>query len=138
MTNQKIQLVIDGHDNKEKEIETGIPQGFLVLPIIFLIYISDIFKKVLETNPMVISLSFVDNLGFITLGSFVKEIVKTFEKVAQVVLEWEILNSVTYNMAKTKPVLFSKSHQQCLNKQLQEAKIKVGNNNIPLNNDVTR
>ena len=82
LTNRKIQLVIDGHDNKKKEIEPGIPQGFLILPILFLIYISGIFNKVLETNPGVISLSFNDDLRFIASGSSVKEIVKTFEKVA--------------------------------------------------------
>ena len=37
---RKVQLVIDGHDNKKRDIETGIPQGFPVLPILFLIYIS--------------------------------------------------------------------------------------------------
>ena len=31
----KIQLVIDGHNNKEKEIETGILQGSLVPSILF-------------------------------------------------------------------------------------------------------
>ena len=40
LTNRKVQLVIDGHDNKEREIETGIPQGSPVSPILFLIYIS--------------------------------------------------------------------------------------------------
>ena len=27
LINRKVQLIIDGHDNKKKEIETGIPQG---------------------------------------------------------------------------------------------------------------
>ena len=80
LTNRKIQLVIDGHDNKEKEIETGIPQGSPVSPILFLIYISGVFNKVLEANPGVISLSFVDDLGFIALGSSVKEVVKPLKK----------------------------------------------------------
>ena len=116
MTNGKIQLVIDGHNNKKKEIETGIPQGSPVSPILFLIYINGVFNKVLETNPGVISLSFVDDLGFIASGSSVKEVVKTLEKVAQAVLEWGMLNAVTYDMAKTEAVLFSKSHRQRLNK----------------------
>ena len=85
-----------GHDNKEKEIKTGIQQGSPVSPILFLIYISGVFNKVSETNPLVISLSFVDDLGFVASGSFVKELVKTLEKVAQAVLEWGMLNSVTY------------------------------------------
>lgn len=58
LTDRKIQLVIDGHDNKERKIEIGIPQGSLVSPILFLIYISGVFNKVLETSPLVTSLSF--------------------------------------------------------------------------------
>ncbi len=75
LTDRKIQLVIDGHDNPEREIETGIPQGSPVSPILFLIYISGVFNKVSETSPLVTSFSFVDDLGFITSGSSVKEIV---------------------------------------------------------------
>lgn len=118
LTKQKIQPVIDGHNNNEKEIETGIPHGSPVLPILFLIYISGVFNKVLETNPLVTSLSFVDDLGFIASGSLVKEIVKTLEKVAKTVLEWGTLNAVIYDTPKTKAVFFSKLHRQQLSKQL--------------------
>lgn len=44
-------LIIDGHDNDEKEIETGIPQGSSVSPILFLIYISEVFDKITRNNP---------------------------------------------------------------------------------------
>lgn len=44
--NQKIQLVIDRHNSKERKIETGISQGSLVSPILFLICISKVFNKV--------------------------------------------------------------------------------------------
>ena len=46
LSNRKIQLVIYGYDNKEREIKTGIPQGSLMLAIFFLIYISEIFNKI--------------------------------------------------------------------------------------------
>ena len=39
----KIQLVIDGHNTKEKKIETRIPQSFPMASIFFLIYISGVF-----------------------------------------------------------------------------------------------
>ena len=116
LTDRKIQLVIDGHDNKERKIQTGIPQGSSVLPILFLIYISGVFNKVSETSPLVTSLSFVDDLGFIASGNSVKEIVKALEKVAKEVIEWGRLNAVTYGMSKTEAVLFSKSHRQWINK----------------------
>ena len=37
LPDRKIQSVIDGLNNKEREIETGILQGPLVSPILFLI-----------------------------------------------------------------------------------------------------
>ena len=138
LTDRRVQLVIDGHDNKEREIETGIPQGSPVSPILFLMYISGVFNKVSETSPLVTSLSFVDDLGFIASGSSVKEIVKALEKVAKEVIEWGRLNAVTYDTSKTEAVLFPKSHRQRLNKQLWEAKIKVGTENIPFNKEATR
>ena len=72
LIDRKIQLVIDGHDNKERGIKTGIPQHSPVSFILFLIYINGVFNKVSETSPMVTCLSFVDDLGFIALGSSVK------------------------------------------------------------------
>ena len=101
LTDRKIQLVIDGHENKEREIETGIPQGSPVSPILFLIYISGVFDSVSEACPLVTSLSFVDDLGFIASGSSVKDIARILEKVGKMVLQWGRANAVTYDTAKT-------------------------------------
>ena len=87
---------------------------------------------------MVTSLSLIDDLGFIASGSPVKEIVKALEKVAKEVIEWGKRNAVTYDTSKTEAVLFSKSHRQRLNKQLREAKIKVGIEKISFNKEATR
>lgn len=138
LTDRKVQLVIDGHDNKKRKIETGISQGSPVLPILFLIYISGVFNKELETSPLVTSLSFVDDLGFIASGSSIREIVKALEKVAVEVIEWGRLNAVIYDTSKTEAVLFSKSHRQRLNKQLRETKIKIGIKSISFNKEATR
>ena len=108
------------------------------MPILFLIYISDVFNKVSEKTPLVTSLSFVDDLGFIVSGSLVKEVVKTLENIAKAVLDWGRLNAVTYDISKTEAVLFSKSHRQRLNKQLRESKIKVEDKKISFNKEVTR
>ncbi len=56
LIDRRVQLVIDGHDNREREIETGILQGSPVSPILFLIYISGVFNKISETSPWVTSL----------------------------------------------------------------------------------
>lgn len=41
------------------------------------------------------TLSFVDDLGFIASGHSIKDIVKALEKVAQTVVEWGNANAVT-------------------------------------------
>lgn len=114
LTNQKLELVIDNHNHQEKDVETGIPQGSPVSPILFLIYISGVFKQVESQLSGVVSLSFVDNLGFIALEKLVREISKTLEKVEKTVLQLGEENAATYNTAKTELVLFSRVHQKRL------------------------
>lgn len=87
----------------------------------------------LETIPLVTSLPFVDNLGFIAAGRLVKKVAKSLENIAQAILGWEKINAVTYDMSKRETVLFSKLHCQRLNKELREAKIKVGDEKISFN-----
>ena len=87
LTDRTVQLIIDGCKNQERKIDTGIPQGSPVSPILFLIYISGVFYKVQEVIPAVTSLSFVDDLGSIGSGRSIKEIGKILERVAKAVIE---------------------------------------------------
>lgn len=87
LTNQTVQLVINDYKNEKKEIETGIPQGFLLLPIVFLIYISAVFNGILETSLLFTFFIFINDIHFIVLGSFVKEIMGMLEKVAKKVIK---------------------------------------------------
>lgn len=45
MTNRKVQLVVDGYKNRERDIKTGILQDSLVFPIFFIIYITRVYEK---------------------------------------------------------------------------------------------
>ena len=138
LTDRKIQLIIDGHANQEERIETGIPQGSPVSPILFLIYISGVFGQVGENLPGVVSLSFVDDLGFIASGASVKEIAKTLEKVSKVVLQWGKENAVTYDTGKTELVLFSKARPRRRNRQLRETTVLIAGEHIKFNKEATR
>lgn len=54
---------------------------------IFLIYISRVFDKVAKYNLALISLFFIDDLGFIGFEYSVKEFAKTLADIAKIVLE---------------------------------------------------
>lgn len=87
LSDRKIQLVIDRHDNKERDIETRIPQGSLMSLFFFLIYISQVFNKISETSFSVISLLFFDNMGFIAFNSSIKRIVKVLGKIVKEIIK---------------------------------------------------
>ena len=84
------------------------------------------------------SLSFVDDLGFITLGTSVEKIAKALEKVGNLIVEWGKRNAVTYDTAKTELVLFSRARQRRLNQHLRETTVLVGGERIKFNKDATR
>lgn len=46
MSNKIVSLVIDKHQCEETGEDTGVPQGSPVSPILFAIYLSDVFKEV--------------------------------------------------------------------------------------------
>lgn len=84
------------------------------------------------------SLLFVDNLGFIASGHSIKDIVKVLEKVAQAAVEWGNANAVTYDIAKTEAVIFSRSHCQRLHRQITETNIQIGTGSIKFNKEARR
>ena len=137
LTDRWVELVIDGYINSKHKVETGIPQGSPVSPILFLIYISGVFFQVESQLPQITCLSFVDDLGFLVAGHSVYEIRKTLEKVGKIALNWAASHAVTYDISKTEAVLFSKARNHKLTKQLSDISLRFGGQIICFNKEVT-
>jgi len=65
--------VLEGKEGEEHEVETGVPQGSPVAPILFTAYLSGIFNHVEERCPGVRGLSFVDDVAWWAEGKTEKE-----------------------------------------------------------------
>ena len=138
LTDRWIELVIDGFINPKCKIETGIPQGSPVSPILFLIYISGVFLEIERQVPDITCLSFMDDLGFLVAGKSIPEIKKSLEKAGKITLDWGTRNVVTYDISKTEAILFSKARNQKLAKQLMATELKFGGQTIWFNKKATR
>ena len=64
----QVRLVLNGQEGGTHEVETGIPQGSPVSPILATVYLSGLFGYVKERVPGVKALSFVDDVAWTTEG----------------------------------------------------------------------
>ena len=75
MIDKRVELIINEYINPKMIINIGIPQNSPVSPILFLIYISGMFKEVKKKIPQITYLFFIDNLGFI-IESKINDVIK--------------------------------------------------------------
>ena len=78
-------------------------------PILFFIYISGVFDAFKKELLEIISLSFMDNLGFLVKENSIQELEARLEKMGKTVIRWGLSNAVTYDIAKTEAIFFSQS-----------------------------
>lgn len=138
LTDRKVGIVIDGHINPEKDVETGIPQGSPVSPVLFLIYISGVFDAVTAKSPETVSVSFMDDLGFLASGNSIQEVANCLEKTGEAVLRWGLSNAVTYDIAKTEAILFSRARNKKAKEEMAATRLRFGEQEIKFNNKATR
>ncbi len=82
LTDRKVQLVIDGYTCLMRDIDSGVPQGSPISPILFVIYISGFFSAI-ENKVPITSLSFVDDIGLTAIEGSIREVTATLEQAGQ-------------------------------------------------------
>jgi hypothetical protein len=82
-----VQLVIDGHQGPEQPINSGLPQGSPVSPILFIIYVWGVFQAIKDRILGVKALSFADNIGLLTQASLVDEACQKLQLAGEVAIK---------------------------------------------------
>ena len=113
LTNRKQYTVVNNTSSKIGNIVCGVPQGSVLGPLLFLIYINDISNAV---GGELVKL-FADDTNLFMFGSNLS----VLESQANVVLKkmelWFIANKLSLNADKTCYTLFSRQKSQDLNSQ---------------------
>ena len=122
LSNRKQFVHINNTNSDIKPISHGVPQGSILGPLLFLVFINDIakssnfFKYILYADDSTLSTCINDN----NIRKFAKTVNLELRKVHL----WLSANNITINKDKTKYILFS------YNKKIKLPKIKIGNNII--------
>ena len=86
-----------------KKIKYGVPQGSVLSPILFLVYINDMYKSSDKLN----FVHFADDSTVFCEGSDATELGNIFNAELQNVDKWLISNKLSLNLLKTKYMIFS-------------------------------
>ena len=123
MSNRKIQLSFNGQTQEKVKIETGIPQGSPISPILFMLYLYNIYR--LETK-RVYTLSYADNFAVTVTLNSAKINCKKLKGIALKLMSKAKEIVISFNIGKTKLIYF-------YNKRIIiEEGLKLGDIEIPL------
>jgi retron-type reverse transcriptase len=85
MSNKYIQLAFDGEKSEKTAIDTGIPQGSPVSPILFLIYIRFLFE---ETNNIKIRIpNYLDDIAILAKSESLENNYQILENTAKKLIQ---------------------------------------------------
>jgi ribonuclease HI len=127
LSNRTLRLSFDNKTEEFSEIIAGIPQGSLVSPIFFLLYIRDLFPGLQSVN-----LSYIDDLSLSTSSSSIKKNVKLLERqIARLFQSGKEL-AILFNIAKTELIHFTAK------KERKERTLRLPDNTIVAPTDTVK
>ena len=104
---------VQGSKSAEKPIKYGVPQGSVLGPLLFILFINDLHKAV-EFNSIN---HFADDTNLLFIDKLLKKIDKYINRDLKLAADWIRENKLSLNTSKTEIVLF-KPRNKKITKQL--------------------
>jgi hypothetical protein len=103
LSNRKLQLSFNGQTQEQVELETGIPQGSPISPMLFLLYIRNICS--IQTEGAY-SLSYIDDFAITVTSNSAKSNCKKLERIALEIMSKANEAAISFNVSKTELIHF--------------------------------
>ncbi len=107
MENRQQYVEYLGHESKLETIQCGVPQGSVLGPKLFILYINDLCDE----SKILRFVLFADDTNFFVSGKNLKILIKTIEQELVLLQKWFNRNKLSLNLSKTKFMLFT--NQKC-------------------------
>ena len=107
--NNRSQFVsINGISSSIRNISTGVPQGSILGPLLFLIYINDLNKCIKHAK----TYHFADDTNLLEVNSSLKLLNKNINHDLSSLVKWLRANKISLNANKTELVIFKSKHKK--------------------------
>lgn len=87
-------------------VKSGVPQGSVLGPLLFIMYVNDVFERLISNNCL--TFAFADDLQIVFKGNFdfLDVLQNTIDFTVRLLVEWMNENGLSINSNKTKAMLF--------------------------------
>lgn len=104
LTNRKQRVELDKETSTEQKIKCGVPQGSILGPLLFILYVNDIYK----TSAILKFILFADDTNIFFSNHNINELFRIINRELTLIEEWFKCNKLSLNTNKTKYTLFVK------------------------------
>ena len=105
LSERKQFVCILGFDSQKKTILHGVPQGSVLGPLLFLIYINDLQKSIKNSKVY----HFADDTNLLNTSNSYKKLIKDVNADLKSLYLWLLANKISLNRDKTELLFFKKS-----------------------------
>ena len=102
LSNRKQYVSINGYNSDTMNIKHGVPQGSVLGPLLFLIYINDLYKCLAYST----AYHFADDTNLLVISKTQKQMQKHINIDLKLLHKWLIANKISLNCSKTELIIF--------------------------------
>ena len=117
LTNRKQYVSVNGYNSTEQNMNYGVPQGSVLGPLLFLIYINDLNNAIKFCTTH----HFADDTNLLFVDKSLKKIQKYVNLDLKFLCKWLKANKISLNASKTELIIFRDPRK----KRTHELKIKI-------------
>ena len=107
LSNRKQFVTINGFDSEIQSFQYGVPQGSVLGPLLFLIYINDLHNAIKFSQ----SFHFADDTCLLNIQNTISKINRSLNKDLKELSFWLNANKIALNVAKAEVILFKTKYK---------------------------
>ena len=121
LTNRKQCVSFENETSPLRDITTGVPQGSILGPILFIIYINDLINSCPKLKPVI----YADDTTLYFAYKDAKQTEMTINEDLNNVADWLCINKLSLNTSKTKMMVFQKRKDPMSTPNLKISNIEI-------------